>query len=66
MKQTTFASATWDRKGKVAHWERFLGETDAVVPWAGVLGIIEPHYPRAGSGTQPKPVQTMLRIYFVQ
>ena len=45
MKQTTFASATWERKGKVTRRERFLGEMDAVVPWAGILAIIEPHYP---------------------
>ena len=66
MKQTTFASSAWDRKGKVTRRERFLGEMDAVIPWAGLLGLIEPHYPRAGNGTQPLPMQTMLRIYFMQ
>ena len=66
MKQTTFASATWERKGKVTRRERFLGEMDAVIPWAGVMGIIEPHYPKAGNGTQPLPMERMLRIYFMQ
>jgi len=37
-----------------------------VIPWAGVLGLIEPHYPKAGNGTQPMPMGTMLRIYFMQ
>ena len=68
MKQTTFASAAWDRKGKVTRRERFLKEMDQVVPWAGILGLIEPHYPKAGNGTQPMPMPmgTMLRIYFMQ
>lgn len=66
MKQTTFASAAWDRKGKVTRRERFLAEMDAVIPWARLLGLIEPHYPKAGNGTQPMPMERMLRIYFMQ
>ncbi len=66
MKQTTFASAAWDRKGKVTRRERFLGEMDAVIPWKRLLGLIEPHYPKAGNGTQPMPLERMLRIYFMQ
>lgn len=34
MKQTTFASAAWEKKGKVTRRERFPGEMDRVVPWA--------------------------------
>ena len=30
------------------------------------LALIEPHYPKAGNGTQPKPMEQMLRIYFMQ
>jgi IS5 family transposase len=66
MKQTTFASAAWDRKGKVTRRERFLTEMDAVIPWAPILALIEPHYPKAGNGTQPMPMERMLRIYFMQ
>jgi len=66
MKQTTFASAAWDRKGKVTRRERFLTEMDAVIPWAPILALIEPHYPKAGNGTQPMPLERMLRIYFMQ
>ena len=46
--------------------ERFLAGMDAVIPWARLLGLIEPHYPKAGNGTQPKPLEQMLRIYFMQ
>lgn len=66
MKQTTFASAAWDRKGKVTRRERFLAEMDAVIPWKHLNRLIEPHYPKAGQGTQPMPQERMLRIYFMQ
>ena len=66
MKQTTFASVAWEKKGKVTRRERFLAEMDAVIPWSRLLSLIEPHYPKAGNGTQPKPMEQMLRIYFMQ
>jgi transposase, IS5 family len=66
MKQTTFASAAWDKKGKVTRRERFLAEMDAVIPWKHLNRLIEPHYPTAGNGTQPMPQERMLRIYFMQ
>jgi IS5 family transposase len=66
MKQTTFASVAWDKKGKLTRRERFLSEMDAVIPWAPILALIEPHYPKAGNGTQPMPLERMLRIYFMQ
>jgi IS5 family transposase len=66
MKQTTFASAAWDKKGKVTRRERFLAEMDAVIPWTAMLALIEPYYPKAGNGTQPMPMERMLRIYFMQ
>jgi len=66
MKQTTFASAAWDKKGKITRRERFLAEMDAVIPWGRLLALIEPHYPKAGDGRQPHPLERMLRIYFMQ
>jgi IS5 family transposase len=66
MKQTTFASAAWEKKGKVTRRERFLAEMDQVIPWTQITGLIEPHYPKAGNGTQPMPLQRMLRLYFMQ
>jgi IS5 family transposase len=64
MKQTTFASAAYDRKGKITRRERFLSEMDQVILWGSMLSLIEPHYPRAGNGTLP--MERMLRIYFMQ
>src|SRR3970282_1014097 len=66
MKQTTFGSAAWEKKGKITRRERFLAEMDAVIPWERLLALIEPHYPKAGTGRQPHPMERMLRIYFMQ
>ncbi|MBX3674586.1 MAG: IS5 family transposase [Burkholderiales bacterium] len=66
MKQTTFASMAWAAKGKKTRRELFLAEMDAVVPWARLLALIEPHYPKAGDGRPPLPMELMLRVYFMQ
>ena len=64
--QRTFASMAWQGKGKVTRRERFLAEMDAVIPWTRLLGLIAPHYPKAGHGRQPLGMEKMLRIYFLQ
>jgi IS5 family transposase len=64
--QRTFASMAWSTKGKVTRRERFLAEMDGVIPWARLLELIEPHYPKAGQGRQPLGLEKMLRIYFLQ
>jgi IS5 family transposase len=40
---------------------------DAVVPWGGLIELIEPHYPKTGSkgGRPPYPLATMLRIHLM-
>src|SRR5215470_11885087 len=64
--QRTFASMAWNAKGKITRREQFLAEMDAVIPWARLHGLIEPRYPKAGSGRQPLGLEKMLRIYFLQ
>jgi len=64
--QRTFASVAWNQKGRQTRRERFLAEMDAVIPWAPLLALIEPHYPKAGRGRQPLGLEKMLRIYFLQ
>ena len=66
MKQTTFASLAFEHKKKLTRRECFLQEMDQVVPWGRLLRLIERHYPKAGNGRQPLPLETMLRIYFLQ
>src|SRR5713226_9738814 len=64
--QRTFAGLAWSQKGKVTRRERFLAEMDAVIPWARLVALIAPHYPKAGRGRQPLGLEKMLRIYCVQ
>ena len=64
--QATFAWLAWKAKGKVTRRERFLAEMDAVIPWARLLALIDPHYPKAGNGRRPLGLEKMLRIYFLQ
>jgi IS5 family transposase len=45
MKQTTFADAEYAGKRKQTRRERFLIEMDRVMPWKGLIALIEPHYP---------------------
>ena len=39
---------------------------EAVVPWALLLALIKPYYPKAGNGRRPYSLAVMLRIYFLQ
>ncbi len=64
--QRTFASVAWADKKKITRRERFLAEMNAVIPWAALVALIEPHYPRPKRGRPPMPIETMLRIYFLQ
>ena len=38
----------------------------AIVPWAALCAVIEPHYPKAGNGRPPIGLERMLRIHFIQ
>ena len=55
-------------KKKVTRREQFLAEMDAVVPWTRLLALIAPYYPKVGpkGGRPPMPIETMLRVYFLQ
>lgn len=67
MKQKTLASLTYQAKKKRTRREKFLAEMDQVVPWSELVSVIEPHYPKSGRrGRQPMPLESMLRIYFMQ
>ena len=66
MKQTTLGSTDWALKTKVTRRAQFLSEMEAVVPWARLLAVIDPHYPKAVQGRPPHPMPRMLRIYFMQ
>jgi IS5 family transposase len=44
----------------------FPEEMKLVVPWKALLGLIEPHYPTAGRGRRPYPLESMLRVHLMQ
>src|SRR5688572_2913060 len=66
MKQTTFANCGFERYAKPTRRAAFLAEMNRVVPWRELCTLIEPFYPKAGNGRRPKPLEQMLRIYFLQ
>jgi len=66
MSQMSFSDAEYAGKRKRTRREQFLAEMDQVVPWKPLLSLIEPHYPLAGRGRHPYPLETMLRIHLLQ
>jgi IS5 family transposase len=64
--QRTLASLAYETKGKITRRERFLREMDAVIPWATLRALVAPHYATPGRGRRPLPLETMLRVYFLQ
>ena len=63
MKQTTLGLDLTTRRTRK---REFLDEMQRVVPWAELVGLIEPHSPRARTGRPAFAIETMLRIHFLQ
>ena len=69
MKQQTLAMAadqTFEKYRKPTRREEFLKTMQAIVPWAALCEVIEPHYPKAGNGRPPIGLERMLRLHFIQ
>lgn len=66
MKRASFASLAYENKKKKTRREKFLGEMEQAIPWEELLQVVRRHYPEAGNGRQPMPLERMLRIYFMQ
>ena len=66
MSQISFSDAEQAGKRKKTRREVFLSEMELVVPWKALLKVIEPHYPVAGRGRRPYPLQAMLRVHLMQ
>lgn len=58
----------FEKYGKTTRRAEFLAEMDQVMPWAELLAVIEPHYPKVSEagGRPPIPLERMLRVYFLQ
>ena len=70
MKQRTLAMAAdqsgYEQYRKPTRRDEFLATMEAIVPWAALCAVIEPHYPKAGNGRPPIGLERMLRIHFIQ
>ena len=66
MKQQTLAA--FEQYGKPTRRAKFLADMEQILPWAELLGVIEPFYPKISEagGRPPIPLERMLRIYFLQ
>ncbi len=63
--QMSFGAVAYSAKKKVTRREKFLAQMEEVVPWAALVGLIEPHYPKGKRGRPPMGIEKMLRIYFL-
>jgi len=67
MKQQTLAMQSgFEKFGRKSKRELFLGEMDRIVPWSGLVELVEPYYPKGEQGRPPVGLERMLRLYFLQ
>ena len=65
--QQTFAETSVEQYHTSARRERFLDEMNRVVPWAELVAVIEPVYPKAdGPGRPPIGIERLLRLQCLQ
>ncbi len=64
--QTSFAELEVISKKKQTRRERFLAQIEAATPWAQLVAVIEPHYPKGSRGRPPIGLERMLRMYIAQ
>jgi len=64
--QTSFSQAEFATKKKITRREKFLAGMEAVIPWARLLAVIEPFYPKGERGRPPLGLDRRLRVYFLQ
>ena len=64
--QPSFAQAEFADKKKITRREKFLTRMEALLPWAKLLAVIQPFYPKGERGRPPLGLERMLRVYFLQ
>ncbi len=65
--QRSFSELEYSAKKEVTRRDRVLAEIDAVTPWAALLSVLLPHYPKSDKrGRPPIGLERMLRMYVVQ
>ena len=66
MNQSSFGELEHGCKKKTTRKERFLAEMDKAIPWQLMLKPLRRKYPKGERGRPPTPLQSLLRIYFMQ
>ncbi len=65
--QASFSDLEYASKKKQTRRDRFLTQMDALTPWAALVGLIAPFYPKGrGAGRPPIGLARMLRMYVAQ
>jgi IS5 family transposase len=63
MKQSSLGLGTSTKRTRR---REFLDEMDRVIPWSDLVAEIEPFMPEGKRGRPPFPVESLLRIHFIQ
>ena len=66
MSQISLGTSGFELSTKRTRKREFLDEMNVVVPWAELVGLIQPHAPAGKTGRPPFAVETLLRIHFMQ
>jgi IS5 family transposase len=64
--QPSFSQAEFADKKKMTRREKFLTRMEVLIPWAKLLAVIQPFYPKGQRGRPPIGLERMLRVYFLQ
>jgi IS5 family transposase len=64
--QTSFAELEFISKKKQTRRERFLAQIEAATPWAQLVAVIEPHFPKGSRGRPPIGLERTLGMYIAQ
>ena len=65
-KQLGFSELELRKNNHKTRKEIFLAKMENLVPWRKLVALIEPHYPKAGNGRRPYPLEAMLRVHCLQ
>lgn len=65
--QRTLATGGFDVMRKTTRRHEFLRMMNRVMPWQGLVKLVEPFYPKSDQPGRPvKPLIWMLKLYFLQ
>jgi IS5 family transposase len=66
MKQISFSQAEFQPKKRLKRREVCLAGMEQIMPWAELLAVVEPPYPKGKRGRPLIGLERMLRVHFVQ